>query len=152
MKFWDSSALIPLLVKETHSRSYADILKSDKGRMMVWWGSPIECVSAIARKVHERALTEEDATRAIARMEVLRDSWIEVEPSEAIRKHAVRILRNHDLRAGDALQLAAAWVATGDASPGTITILTVDERLRRAALRDGFDVMPSDSPNQLRER
>jgi len=141
MKFWDSSVIIPLLIEEQATPFYAAQLKEDMEGMVTWWGSPIECVSAIARKVREGVLSEEEASAAIARLNQLQKAWIEVEPSEEVRRIAKRLLRVHDLRAADALQLAAARVVAGDDESGTLVFLTEDSRLRTAAARDGFEVV-----------
>lgn len=143
MKFWDSSVIIPLLIEEHETPVYAEQLKEDMEGMVVWWGSPVECVSAIARKVREGVLSEEAASAAIVRLNQLQEAWIEVEPSEEVRRTAKRLLRVHDLRAADALQLAAARVVAGDDEFGKLIFLTEDSRLRKAAARDGFTVMNS---------
>jgi len=39
------------------------------------------------------------------------DAWHQIDPSDAIRETAIPFLRVHPLRAADALQLAAAFVA-----------------------------------------
>lgn len=67
---------------------------------------------------------------------MLRASWFEVQPGDAIREQALRLLRVHPLRAADALQLAAAleWAGT----PTRAAFMTFDERLRSAAHREGF--------------
>ena len=63
--------------------------------------------------------------------------WHEVEASDTVRETATRFLRVHALRAGDALQLAAAFVVSGG-QPSTLQIVTLDERLSSAARREGF--------------
>ncbi len=141
MKFWDSSAIIPLLIEEPKTAFYMDRLKEDPEGMVVWWGSPVECVSAIGRKAREQVFSEEDASAAIMRLNQLQEAWIEVEPSEEVRRIAKRFLRVHDLRAADALQLAAARVVAGDDDSGTLIFLTEDNRLRNAATKDGFLVL-----------
>jgi predicted nucleic acid-binding protein len=140
MKFWDSSAIIPLLIEEARTAVYRDQLKADMDGMVAWWGSPVECVSAIARKARERLLSEEEAAAAVMRLNLLQEAWTEVEPTEEVRRLAKRFLRVHDLRAADALQLAAARVVAGDDDSGKLVFLTEDSRLRDAAVRDGFRV------------
>ncbi|OGV64486.1 MAG: hypothetical protein A3K19_21395 [Lentisphaerae bacterium RIFOXYB12_FULL_65_16] len=48
MRFWDSSAIVPLLVHEPTSRRLLALLQEDP-RMIAWGGASLECVSAIAR-------------------------------------------------------------------------------------------------------
>jgi predicted nucleic acid-binding protein len=67
-----------------------------------------------------------------------------VDPSDAVREAAVRFLRVHPLRAADALQLAAAFVAA-EGRPASLEIITLDDRLATAARKEGFglvDVTP----------
>lgn len=49
MKFWDASAIVPLLVEESDSELVGDLLKEDPG-MVVWWATRSECISALAKK------------------------------------------------------------------------------------------------------
>src|SRR4051794_22543857 len=107
--------------------------------MLVWWATPVECVSAIARLERDGALTNEGATDALQRLDALAEGWNEVQPVEAARVAARRILRVHALRAADALQLAAAVVAS-EGSSGSLAIITLDDRLVDAARREGFVV------------
>ena len=70
----------------------------------------------------------------------LTDAWREVEPIARVRQVATRLVRVHALRAADALQLAAAIVAAED-DPPSLTFVTLDDRLARAAERVGFPVL-----------
>jgi hypothetical protein len=54
---------------------------------------------------------------------------------------ALRLLRNHPLRAADALQLAAALIASEE-TPQTLEFICLDDRLALAARREGFTVIP----------
>ncbi len=58
MIFWDSSALVALLVEEPDSKTRAKQLAADPV-MVVWWRTPVECESAIQRRLRERALTQQ---------------------------------------------------------------------------------------------
>ena len=136
MKFWDSSALIPLLVPETMSRALRDLFATDP-IMFAWWATEIECTSAIARRQRQRLLREDVATEAFARLDALRAGWHEVEPGEDVREAAKRFLRVHDLGTADALQLAAAFFAA-EARPPTLEFVSLDDRLVAAARREGF--------------
>jgi uncharacterized protein len=84
----------------------------------------------------------DEASYALTRLSVLARGWSEVPPSERLREVALRLLRVHDLRAGDALQLAAALVASEE-RPATLDLVTLDDRLALAASREGFRVLPS---------
>lgn len=138
MKFWDSSAVVPLLVAEPATAARVQMLRSDPA-MLVWWGTPVECASALQRLGREGALKLEDVPTAEARLRQLAKHWAEVEPTDAVRRQAERLLRIHPLRAADALQLAAALVAC-QLDTGTLTVVSADDRLTSAARREGFVV------------
>lgn len=140
MKFWDASAVVPLLLTEPQRAGLLDALERDPV-MLVWWGTPVECVSAIARREREGDLTLADATAAIGRLRALALSWDEILPSEAVRGIAQRLLRVHALRAADSLQLAAALVAA-ERDPATLPLVSLDQRLSEAATREGFTIEP----------
>lgn len=105
--------------------------------MYVWWASVVECGSAIARQERNETLTAADGDAAFRQLDLLQRSWIEVEPGDELRDIARRLLRVHQLRAADALQLGAAHLAA-ERRPATLEIVTLDDRLRVAAGREGF--------------
>lgn len=105
--------------------------------MTTWWGTQIECVSALARLEREERLTPAMASEVYVRLANLAAGWAEVVPSERVRATAERLLRVHPLRAGDALQLAAASAAAED-HPRSLSFVTRDARLALAAEREGF--------------
>ena len=140
MKFWDASAIVPLILTESRRETLLEMLQADPA-MVVWWGTPVECGSAIARREREGGLGAAEATAALSRLRTLARSWSEVIASDSVRSTALRLLRTHPLRAADSLQLAAAIVAAeGDA--GTLQFVCLDERLREAADREGFATLP----------
>ena len=139
MKFWDSSAVIPLLVPEVMSVSVQKLYEDDPV-MAAWWATEIECTSAIARRQRLGQLPENVAAEAFVRLKALREGWHEVEPGEELRESAKRLLRVHDLRTADALQLAAA-VYVAEARPSTLEFVSLDDRLLAAASREGFPTM-----------
>ena len=105
----------------------------------------MECASALARLERGASLDRKAATLAIDRLKQLADGWHEIEPSEIVRENALRFLRVHPLRATDALQLAAAFIAA-ERRPSSLEVVTLDERLTDAARREGFelvDVLPA---------
>ena len=52
MKFWDASAIVPLLIEEPQREAMLTLLEQDDV-MLVWWATPVECTSAIARRERE---------------------------------------------------------------------------------------------------
>jgi predicted nucleic acid-binding protein len=139
VKFWDASAIVPLLVTETSSRRLQSIATQDPA-MLVWWGSEVECVSALARLERDAALDAGTIELALGRLRQLADAWHEIEPSDLVRETAARFLRVHPLRAADAVQLAAAFWAA-ERRPASLEIVTLDERLATAARKEGFAVL-----------
>ena len=136
MKFWDASAIVPLLVVEPQTRQLLSIAAKDSA-MLVWWGSEVECNSALARRERDGALNARAMTLALRRLQQLTDAWHEIDPSDAIREAAIRFLRVRPLRAADALQLAAAFLAA-ERRPPSLEMVTLDDRLANAARREGF--------------
>lgn len=136
MKFWDSSAIVPLLVNDTATARLQKLALADAA-MFVWWGTEVECASAISRLEREGALDAQAAGDAFDRLRDLSGAWHEIEPVDEVRETAVRFLRVHPLRATDALQLAAAFIA-GERRPPSLEIMTLDERLAAAARKEGF--------------
>lgn len=141
MKFWDASAIIPLCIDEPRTKILQDIAKKDNA-IVVWWGSLVECYSAFARLRRDSALKfeEEDQLREI--LVSLSDTGTEIEPSEDIRDITGRLLLNHPLRAADSLQLAAA-IVWADKKPRGHHFVCLDFRLREAARKEGFSVLPA---------
>jgi predicted nucleic acid-binding protein len=136
VKYWDASGVVPLLVRQARTRDVELLLDRDSS-MVTWWGTPVECLSALMRLVREERLTAEQGRIAERRLNALREGWDEVLPGEACRRTAERMLRVHALRAADALQLAAALIAA-DHDPTRLEIVCLDQRLGEAAAREGF--------------
>jgi uncharacterized protein len=134
--FWDASAIVPLLVAEPTTRQMQALAGRDPD-MLVWWGSEVECISALARLERTAALDGKGMALASDRLKQLANGWHEIEPSEIVRESAMRFLRVHPLRAADALQLAAAFTAA-ERRPASLRVLTLDERLADAARKEGF--------------
>lgn len=139
MRFWDTSALVPLLVTEPASDAVAELLRVDP-TVIIAWTTPVECASAVARAEHDGLLTLEETTEAFARLDELTRVWREVEPTNDVRDVARRLLRVHRLRAADAIQLGAATLAA-ERHPASLVVVTLDERLEAAALKEGFVVI-----------
>lgn len=144
MRFWDSSAVVPLLVEQPASGRVRALAKANP-LMSAWWGTRVECVSAVSRLERmERRIDLDQVALAMRRLDRIAGNWIEIDPSESVRGTALRLLRVHNLRAGDALQLAAALAASED-FPGTLEFVCLDDRLSIAAMREGFRVIQDPS-------
>lgn len=141
MRFWDSSAVVPLLVNEPKTRAMTGLLRSDR-ECWTWWATRTECLSSLHRRMRAGELN--GAQLEISRQRLLRFDQAAsiVIPSEAIRARADRLLSLHPLRAADAFQLAAL-LAAAEERPAELSFVTLDERLADAARREGFSVLPA---------
>ena len=139
MRFWDSSAIVPLLVMESQRRRVLSLLERDTV-ILVWWATPVEVCSAIARYERSGDLSVGDAARILERLEALALSWHELQPTARLRRTAQRLLRVHPLQSADALQLAAAMMA-GDGETPSLEFVSLDDRLNEAARREGLRVL-----------
>jgi len=138
VRFWDTSALVPLLAEEPATPSAQRLYAEQPA--IVWWATLVECASAIARLERDGSLTAAQAGEAFGRLDALRASWIEIEAGDEVRDVARRMLRVHPLRAADALQLAAAWLGS-ERRPASLPLVSLDERLCTAASREGFPLV-----------
>jgi predicted nucleic acid-binding protein len=139
VNYWDTSAIVPLLVRESDTAAREAQLKTVPG-VVTWWGTRVECVSALCRRERENALPTRAVQAAMARLEALDRQWLVVTPSQVVLLRAERLLRLHPLRAADALQLAAALLASGE-EPQNCTFHTSDSKLSHAARTEGFTVI-----------
>ncbi len=140
MRFWDTSALVSLCAPEPRSPAAQGLLESDAD-VMVWWGTRVEGVAAVKKRLREGRLDEEGERRALKRLDALERAWSEVAPSAPLRRAAERLLQRHVLFAPDALQLAAALEWAGEGGGGDF--VSFDQRLARAAAAEGFAILPA---------
>lgn len=145
MRFWDSSAIIPLCIKEPYSETMRLLAQSD-GDLVFWWGTPVECSSSFARLRREGAISGDDEQQIRRLVDQLAQCGTEIAPSEEVRATARRLLLRHPLRAADALQLAAALVWAAN-RPDDLGFVCLDKRLRDAARIEGFTVFPHELPS-----
>ena len=141
MRFWDASALVPLLIYESATPTVRTIFDEDS-EVVCFWSAELECTSAIAR--HEREGIEPHLVlTALERLAKLRSKWSEARPGDAVRDRARRLLRVHPLRTLDSLQLAAALVVCEE-SPASLPFVCLDRPLRTAAGKEGFPLLPAE--------
>jgi hypothetical protein len=139
VRFWDTSALLPLVVAERETARAERWLREDAG-VLVWTLTRVELLSALARRRRQ----EPGAARRLlaARRELLAawERWSEVTAVDLVRRHAERLVESHPLRAADALQLGAALVAAED-DPAGLDFVTLDRQQALAAEHEGFRVL-----------
>jgi uncharacterized protein len=140
VKFWDSSAIIPLCFKEPASEAVKHVINADPD-IIVWWATRVECISALARRIREGAIGTTTEAHVKGILSALSAEWSEVQPNEVVRQRAERLLMLHPLRAADAFQLASAMIWAQE-SPTGLDIVCLDQNLRQAASREGFTVLP----------
>ncbi len=141
MRFWDASAVVPLLVAETSTPALRALMLED-AQMAVWALTPLEVLSALWRR---RRLAELELRAQASAEEALLEleaAWSTVADVAHVVRRARRLLTAHPLRAADAAQLAAALLAC-DEHPDLLPFVTLDERLAEAARREGFAVLPA---------
>jgi predicted nucleic acid-binding protein len=136
VKFWDTSALVPLVLDEPSSRSMRQLLSSD-ANVAVSFISGVELQSAIAR----RTGNDEPHTRLAASQFVvaLSHGWTVADDYVQIVAGGKQVASRYGLRAGDAIQLASALSLGHDAR---MPFVTLDQELRAAARAEGFLVLP----------
>jgi predicted nucleic acid-binding protein len=140
LEVWDASAVLCLLLNQKAADQLEAISATDEG-VALWWGTRVEAVSCVCRLRHANTVGEGELTELLAAIERVSAEASEIEPSNEVRSTACRLLRVHELRAADALQLAAALVWAGH-NPSGHGFVCLDRRLRQAAEREGFVVLP----------
>ena len=140
MIFWDASALVPLYVKESNSAALQSVAKKDSD-IVVWWGSLIECYSAVARRRKEKFLSPDQEDQIRKWLTLASAKWTELQPSDEIRGIAAQLLLRHPLHAAESLQLAAA-ILWAEKAPRGQSFACLDTVLREAARKEGFVLLP----------
>ena len=139
MRFWDASAVVPLLVPQEASQKMEREYALDPA-ISVWCLTLIESWSALSRLRRHGQLDSPGMREARRRLSSLLDHWGEIDDLRAVRSRAQRLLETHPLRAADALQIAAALVLVSD-RPERTPFVTLDERLGEVAAQEGFEVV-----------
>ena len=140
MRYWDASALAPLVVAEPASSLVREWLAEDEW-IITWVWSRTEIVSAIERRTREGSLSRMQRREVLERFDALSGSWDEVTDVLAVRPRANALLARHPLRAADAAQLGAALLVQ-EQWAGPLTFVCLDQRLSSAAELEGLRVLP----------
>lgn len=145
MKFWDTSALLPLFVDEPSTPACVALLSADPS-VVVWAGTIVEMQSALSRYRRHAAGLDDLWPGIRHEMRERWLSWSRVGDLSKTTARAERLVNVHPLKAADAYQLAAALVACEDA-PHHLGFVTRDRTLAEAARLEGFQVdMPQSVP------
>lgn len=141
MRFWDSSAIVPLVFSEITTDEALAWYREDH-HILTWVLTSTEVLSALYRRSREGRTTSNELSKSCQRLQTLRDDWSEVTAIEVVKQRAERLLRVHPLRAADALQLGAALLATQE-QPQGIGFVSYDRNLATTAHKEGFVVLPA---------
>jgi len=139
VKFWDASALVPLVIREAGSDLVRSWLRDDPD-LVLWALTRVELVSAIERRAREKKLSSRQRALALGRIERISKDAHEVSDVVAVRSRAVPLLARHPIGAADAVQLSAALIIS-DPEPSSLTVVALDRRLAEAAEREGLRVL-----------
>jgi predicted nucleic acid-binding protein len=139
MRFWDSSAIVPILCPQAATPAVLALRDADPS-IGVWSWTPVECVSALRRLQREGTIGAPEVRLGRTRLDDLRSVWVEISDLRAVATRAERCLVAHSLTAADAGQLAAALIIS-ERLGRPIQFVTLDRRLAEAARQEGFVVL-----------
>jgi predicted nucleic acid-binding protein len=138
--FWDTSTIVPLCCQQNLSQSMRQHWRKT-ARVVVWRGTTVEVRSAISRLQREGLITVKGRQQALARLDMLRQEWHEITPSEKARRLAEELPDTYGLRTLDSFQLAAALVWCNEKPKNRIFVCS-DVKLAAAARAGGFTIVP----------
>lgn len=139
MRYWDASALVPLVVAEPESERVRSWLAEDE-HIATWAWTLTEIASAVERCTRDGSLSRPQRREALDRIGALARSWDEVTDMLAVRSRANALLARHPLRAADAGQLGAALLIQEQLA-GALAFVCLDQRLSLAAERESLRVV-----------
>jgi predicted nucleic acid-binding protein len=148
VRYWDASALVPLVIAEDETARMRSLLRED-AHVVTWAWTSVELASAVERRARAGELDRAQRRAALRAFEELSSTYDEVTDVLAIRRRALSLLARHPLRAADAAQLAAALLVAPESGP-SLDFVCLDERLAEAAEREGLTALPApDEPASL---
>lgn len=136
MRYWDASALVPLIIAEPGSEAARKWLSEDD-RIVTWAWTRVEITSAVERRTREQLLSRVERRAVLERFDAFAETWDEVTDILAVRRQAIGLLARHPLRAADAGQLGAALVLREQLT-SRLTFVCFDEKLASAAELEGL--------------
>jgi len=139
LAFWDTSAIVPLCCFQDKSRMLRTLRR--KYEVVAWWATSIEAQSALKRLVSQNIISQNAYTQSVDRLEIQKDTWREILPTEKVCNLAKDLIETQNLRTLDALQLASALVWGFERPKGRIFVCC-DDKLSESAEKLGFTVLP----------
>ncbi|MBI3723847.1 type II toxin-antitoxin system VapC family toxin [bacterium] len=140
-----------MLVEERHSPGARGLARQDPA-VVVWQFAETEAVSALTKRTRmQPPLSEVGLKAALERLDVLAGRWkviqaLDEEKLKIVRARARALMLRYQLRAGDALQLAAALIYFDP--PHRHGFVVVDGDLAEAADAEGLTVFLPDAPKK----
>jgi predicted nucleic acid-binding protein len=143
--FADSSALVKRYVQETGTSRVRRLTRRSPSTVIyIARITAIEVSSAVARRRNDRTLTSKKASSILHRFrQHLAGRYTVIEITPALADAAMRLANTHNLRAYDAVQLAAALDINQkeqDAGFAPVTLISADQALNDAATAEGLTV------------
>ncbi len=135
MRYFDASALVKRYVRERGTTRVRALLS---GTVAVSRLSEVEVVSAFARLAREHAISVAQRDRAAKAFVADIEAWYTVELTPDVAATARGLLLRHQLRAGDAIQLAAALVLQQGLGESLEMFVAADHHLVQAAEAEGL--------------
>lgn len=111
-----------------------------KYEVVAWWATSIEAQSALKRLVSQNLISQNAYLQSVKRLEIQKDTWREILPTEKLRELAKNLIKTQNLRTLDALQLASALVWCFEKPKGRIFVCC-DDKLSESAEKIGFSVL-----------
>ncbi len=139
LTFWDTSGVVPLCCFQDKSQELRQLRR--KYEVVAWWATSIEAQSALKRLVSQNEISQNAYLQSIQRLEIQKDTWREIQPTEKVRALAKDLVETKNLRTLDALQLASALVWCFEKPKGRVFVCC-DTKLSEVAERVGFMVLP----------
>lgn len=137
--YLDTSAMVKLYVPETDSATITQLVDTTEipaiSRIAY-----AEARAAFARKRREQAITLRDYRTLVQDFDDDWETFFIVDVSDLLIKRAGQLVEKFALRGYDAVHLASALVVAEHGSQ-TVTFACVDEKLSRAARRQGLTVL-----------
>ena len=141
--YFDSSALVKLLVQEEGSDPVAELWDGCDAALASRLAYPEVC-AALAAAGRNHDLSHDDLDLAEQAWEQYWASVRPVELSAAVERRAGQLARTHALRGADAVHLASA-LALADPD---LVIAAWDRRLHAGAANAGLQVAPAEPPTR----
>ena len=146
MRYWDPSALLPLLVSDSATCLVRGWLDEDPD-MITAAHTRLELRAAIELRSHQRLLSRPLRRRLLNQLEHLCASCDEVTAYAQLTRRSVSLLARHSLLPTEAMHLGAALLAS-DGDPASLTIVSLHHAITLAAEQEGFAVLTWPEPGQ----